>query len=67
MEIKQLSYYINQSKIIKPENYQKKIRIAFVGSFTLNGFEETIQVQCNDEKINCKHTIHHIINLIKKF
>ena len=53
MEIKQLSYYINQAKIIKPENHQKKIRIAFVGSFTLNGFEETIQVQCNDEKINC--------------
>ena len=53
MEIKQLSYYINQAKIIKPENNQKKIRIAFVGSFSLNGFEETIQVQCNDEKINC--------------
>ena len=53
MEIKELSYYINQAKIIKPENHQKKIRIAFVGSFSLNGFEETIQVQCNDEKINC--------------
>ena len=24
MEIKQLSYYINQAKIIKPENHQKK-------------------------------------------
>ena len=53
MEIKELSYYINQAKIIKPENHKNKIRIAFVGSFTLNGFEETIQVQCNDEKINC--------------
>ena len=53
MEIKKLSYYINQAKIIKPENHKNKIRIAFVGSFTLNGFEETIQVQCNDEKINC--------------
>ena len=53
MEIKELSHYINQAKIIKPENHQKKIRIAFVGSFSLNGFEETIQVQCNDEKINC--------------
>jgi FkbH-like protein len=53
MEIKQLSYYINQAKIIKPENNQKKIRIAFVGSFSLNGFEETIQVQCDNEKINC--------------
>ena len=53
MEIKELSHYINQAKIIKPENHQKKIHIAFVGSFSLNGFEETIQVQCNDEKINC--------------
>jgi len=53
MEIKQLSHYINQAKIIKPENHKNKIRVAFVGSFTLNGFEETIQVQCNDEKINC--------------
>ena len=48
MEIKELSYYINQAKIIKPDNHKNKIRIAFVGSFTLNGFEETIQVQCND-------------------
>ena len=53
MEIKQLSHYMNQAKIIKPENHKNKIRIAFVGSFTLNGFEETIKVQCNDEKINC--------------
>ena len=53
MEIKQLSHYMNEAKMIKPENHKNKIRIAFVGSFTLNGFEETIQVQCNDEKINC--------------
>ena len=53
MEIKQLSYYINEAKMIKPENHKNEIRIAFVGSFTLNGFEETMQVQCNDEKINC--------------
>ena len=53
MEIKKLSHYLNQAKIIKPENHKNKIRIAFVGSFTLNGFEETMQVQCNDEKINC--------------
>ena len=53
MEIKELSYYINQAKIIKPEIHKNKIRLAFLGSFTLNGFEETIQVQCNEEKINC--------------
>jgi len=53
MEIKKLSYYINEAKKIKPENHKKKIRVAFVGSFTLNGFEETIKVECNEEKINC--------------
>jgi FkbH-like protein len=53
MEMKKLSYYMNEAKKIKPENYKKKIRIAFIGSFTLNGFEETIQVECNEERINC--------------
>jgi len=53
MEMKKLSYYINQAKIINQGIYDKKVRIAFLGSFTLNGFEETIQVQCSEEKINC--------------
>jgi len=53
MEMKKLSYYINEAKKIKPKNFKKKIHIAFVGSFTLNGFEETIQVECNEEGINC--------------
>jgi len=53
MEIKELSYYINQAKIINPTIHHNKIRIAFIGSFTLNGFEETIKVQCDEEKINC--------------
>ena len=53
MEMKKLSYYINQAKIINQGICDKKIRIAFLGSFTLNGFEETIQVQCSEEKINC--------------
>ncbi len=51
--MKKLSYYINQAKIINQGIYDKKVRIAFLGSFTLNGFEETIQVQCSEEKINC--------------
>jgi len=53
MEMKKLSYYINQAKIINQGIYDKKVRIAFLGSFTLNGFEETIQVQCSEEKISC--------------
>ncbi len=53
MEVNKLSYYINESKKIKPGINEKKIRIAFIGSFTLNGFEETIKVQCSEEKVNC--------------
>ena len=53
MDIKKFSYYLNESKKIKREIHQKKIRISFLGSFTLNGFDETIKVQCNEEKINC--------------
>ncbi|WP_428324977.1 HAD-IIIC family phosphatase [Nitrosopumilus sp.] len=53
MELKKLSDYMNEAKIIKPKAEYKKIRVAFLGSFSLNGFEETIQVQSNEEKINC--------------
>ena len=53
MNIKKLSFYLNEAKNINPENHNKIIRISFLGSFSLNGFEETIRVQCNEEKINC--------------
>lgn len=53
MNIKKLSFYLSKAKNINPENHNKIIRISFLGSFSLNGFEETIRVQCNEEKINC--------------
>jgi len=40
MEIKQLAHYTNQVKIIKSKNHKKKLCIAFIGSFTLNGFNK---------------------------
>jgi len=43
MEIKQLSHYMNEAKMIKPENHKNKIRIAFVGSFSLGNIVALLQ------------------------
>jgi len=48
-----LSTYLNRSKLLTNVSYEKKIRIAILGSFTLNGLEETIRVKCADKKIQC--------------
>ena len=43
---KNLSYYINESKKLNESDFEKQIRIAVLGSFTLNGLAETIRVKC---------------------
>jgi len=48
-----LSSYLNKSKLISNSNYAKKIRIAILGGFTLNGLEETMRVKCDEKKIQC--------------
>ena len=45
--------YINKSKLIPNSNSEKKIRIAILGGFTLNGLEETMRVKCDEKKIQC--------------
>ena len=50
---KKLSAYINKSKLIPNSNSEKKIRIAILGGFTLNGLEETLRVKCDEKKIQC--------------
>ena len=47
-----LSYYINRATTLDTSKYEKKIRIAVLGSFTLNGLEETLRVKCADKKID---------------
>lgn len=47
-----LSYYINRATTLDTSKYEKKIRIAVLGSFTLNGLEETLRVKCADRKID---------------
>ena len=48
-----LSAYLNRSKLLSNVDCEKKIRVAILGSFTLNGLEETIRVKCSDKKIQC--------------
>ena len=48
-----LSAYLNRSKLLSNVDCEKKIRVAILGSFTLNGLEETIRVKCADKKIQC--------------
>ena len=48
-----LSYYMTKAKTIE-NNFEKTVRIAVLGSFTLNGIEETFKVKCAEKKLNCK-------------
>ena len=52
-EEQKLSYYINKAIDLSHQTFDKKIRIAILGSFTLNGLAETIQVKCAEKKIQC--------------
>jgi len=51
MEEKKLSYYLEKSRNIANEKFDKKLRIAILNSFTINGLEESLRVRCADEKI----------------
>ncbi|MGI0004062.1 MAG: HAD-IIIC family phosphatase [Candidatus Nitrosotenuis sp.] len=53
MRQEKLSYYINKAKSLDIEKYDKKIRIALLGSFTLNGIEETLRVKCSEMGVGC--------------
>ena len=50
---KRLFSYLNKSKLLSNVDYEKKIRIAVLGGFTLNGLEEIIRVKCDEKKIHC--------------
>ena len=50
---KKISYYINIAKSLDIKGYEKKIRIALLGSFTLNGIEETLQAKCAELNVGC--------------
>lgn len=50
---KKLSYYLNKATEIDGQTFEKKIRIALLGSFTLNGLPETFRVKCTEKNIQC--------------
>jgi FkbH-like protein len=52
-KIKNLSYYLNQSKKLTSIKSTKPVKIAILSSFTVNGLSETINVMCSEEKIDC--------------
>ena len=45
---KSLSEYIGLSKNIDNSNYSKKLKVALLSSFTLNGLNEILHVKCSD-------------------
>lgn len=48
-----LSYYINRSGELMKTSFGRKIRIAILSSFTINGLEETLRVKCAEKNIEC--------------
>lgn len=51
MPKKSLSYYINRSQEIS-KDYDKKIRIALLSSFSINGLKEVLKVESTERKIS---------------
>ena len=50
---RKLSEYIIESKKVNSSDFGSKIKIALLGSFTLDGLNETIKVKCSELKVGC--------------
>jgi len=50
---RKLSEYITESKKVNSSDFGSKIKIALLGSFTLDGLNETIKVKCSELKVGC--------------
>jgi len=48
-----LSYFIAKARSIEGRIFQKKIKIAILSSFTINGLEEALRVKCAERDITC--------------
>ena len=49
-----LAFFLNEVKSIKTNNFDKKINVGILASFSLNGIEETLRVKCAQKGIDCK-------------
>jgi FkbH-like protein len=50
---KPLSEYILDSQKIEINDYENKIKLAFLSSFTINGLAESLKVKCSQKQISC--------------
>jgi len=48
-----LSHYINKASELTGKTFEKKIRVAILCSFTINGIEDVIRVKAADKNIDC--------------
>ena len=48
-----LSKYILDSEKLEINNFNKKIKVAFLSSFTINGLSESLKVKCSKKQISC--------------
>ena len=48
-----LSKYILDSEKLDIHNFNKKIKVAFLSSFTINGLSESLKVNCSTQQISC--------------
>ena len=48
-----LSYFLNKAKKLGDNNFNNRIRIAILSSFTINGLEESLRVKLHEKKIDC--------------
>ena len=51
MNERKLSYYLSKANDLDIDKFEKKIRIAILSSFTLNGLADTLKVKCAENKI----------------
>ena len=48
-----LSYFLNKAKKLGDNNFNNKIRVAILSSFTINGLEESLRVKLYEKKVDC--------------
>src|SRR5918996_421091 len=48
-----ISYFMSRAKLVKDTTFKRKIRVAILSSFTINGLEEALTVKCAEQKTEC--------------
>ena len=48
-----LNEFMKKALVLKPQSFEKKLKVALLSSFTVKGLLETISVKCSDLNIGC--------------